>query len=334
MLMKRQSGRPGFSLQLYHRDAGTAELHVLVAVGRDIGYGREVLPYHLPEDAVALSVKDANLRRTHENGVVDEVLHLCEGLVGTHPAHVYFLSEMAAVLVDGLARLPTVVESLKLLLLALQRGSVDMLEPPYLHLRADGSEDDYRLLALKRFYPAYGGQALDAHVVAHPDETFRPLLFGCGTQLFSGSLLPVCLVALVQLVAFLAAAYLVNLLLEVLIAKESGRVEGLFVRLASLAGLIPLAGQAVFAHQPGLVGSQFLPYPLRLLFLRLLLAYLADGVFYPSVALADDFLSLPLGLGNDFPAALPEFGYLLLIACEGLFEFLFLPVYGLAFASQ
>ena len=48
-----------FSVKVYHRDACSAELYVLVAEATDVGYGAQVLAYQLAKDAVARTVKDA-----------------------------------------------------------------------------------------------------------------------------------------------------------------------------------------------------------------------------------------------------------------------------------
>ena len=64
-----------YELEVNDRDAGSAELYVLILALRLVWHRLQILAYELSEYAVALAVEDAHARHAHEYSVVDKVLH-------------------------------------------------------------------------------------------------------------------------------------------------------------------------------------------------------------------------------------------------------------------
>ena len=256
--------------EIDYGDAGSAKLHMLVSIVGDIGDGSEVLTDELAQDAVALAMEDAHALHTHEDGIVDEVLHGIERFVATHASHVEVLVEVLAVTVDGLLGEVGYVVAAQVLHTFVGMGlggfggggalwGVGTLQSVNPHTSAHVAKDDAGHLAVDALDGAHRRCSLDAHAVA-----------GCQWLLAGLGLLPGLLLALLaSLLALLNLCHLAGYYL----------VVGLGVEVAYL--LLELL--------------QFLADALGVFAFSLALTYLAYGVFDTSVALAQYFFSLLLG---------------------------------------
>ena len=116
-------------------------------------------------------MKDANPWHTHQDGIVDEVLHGIESLVATHTSDVEILMEVCLVGINGLAGLlaDAVGSQVLLTLLGLVQslgrwGGV--LQSVETHLGSHASEYGGSCIATDAFHLAHGSQALDANGIA------------------------------------------------------------------------------------------------------------------------------------------------------------------------
>lgn len=105
--------------QFHNCDASTAELYMLITIAFYIRYAGKILADELAQYAIAFSMENPNLSSSHKDGIIDEVLHLVQGLVSSHAPYVELLMELVTVLVDGLTGLAAVIICLELLLFRL-----------------------------------------------------------------------------------------------------------------------------------------------------------------------------------------------------------------------
>ena len=270
--------------EIDYGDAGSAKLHMLVGIVGDIGDSSEVLTDELAQDAVALAMEDAHALHTHEDGIVDEVLHGIERFVATHASHVEVLVEVLAVTVDGLLGEVGYVVAAQVLHTFVGMGlggfggggalwGVGTLQSVNPHTSAHVAKDDAGHLAVDALDGAHRRCSLDAHAVA-----------GCQWLLAGLGLLPGLLLALLLLLLFVGALLLA--LLASLLA---------LLNLCHLAGYHLVVGLGVEVAYLLLELLQFLADALGVFAFSLALAYLAYGVFDTSVALAQYFFSLLLG---------------------------------------
>lgn len=154
-------------------DARSTELHVLVAVVTDVGYGGEILAYELSENARSSTMEYAHSGHSHEDGVVDEIGDSVDGLVASHTTHIDVLLEVEFAVVDdvaGTTRHHGIGASDALIALfglgGTLSGSFGMLEALQSHLGLHTTEDDNGLAAIDTVDNADRGESLDADGVA------------------------------------------------------------------------------------------------------------------------------------------------------------------------
>ena len=260
---------------------------MLIGVVRHVRDAAHILTDELAQDAIALAMEDADTRHSHEDGIVDEVLHGIESFVATHTTYIEILMEIALVGIDGLAGLladavggEALLALLGLVLLGALGGVLQSVEA---HLGAHTPEHGGRHVARDALYLAHGGEALDAHGVASLQLTvvvgLRLIL--CIAESGCGFLLVLCLFRLALGMAFLALLYL-----------------------SYLASYLVIVLLGVYLLHLLLEGIELLADALGLLLLRLILTDLSDGVLYLLVALLQEFLGLLLRLGENLLATL------------------------------
>ena len=177
-------------------------------------------------------MENPHLSGSHEDGIIDEVLHLVQRLVRPHAPHIQLLTELVAMLVYGLTCLTAVVIGLKLLLFGLDSGGIYVLQPAHGHLCPHIAEDDGSLSAVDGLNLSYGRKALYPDGITGFHLAVR-LPFPDGIlQGFGGGLLPVRLLFQMLFVPFFAVLYSVDFLLEVLIRQQSAVFQFLFVVLS------------------------------------------------------------------------------------------------------
>ena len=80
---------------------------MLIGKVGDIGHTAQILTDELSQDTIALTMEDAHTWHSHEDGIVDEILHGIERLIATHTSDVEVLVEIGLVLVYRVACLGT-----------------------------------------------------------------------------------------------------------------------------------------------------------------------------------------------------------------------------------
>ena len=81
-------------MELYYRDAGAAELYVLVATACHGRVGLQVLADEGAQDAIACAMQDTYARHAEQYGIVDVVGDSLQRLLATHATHVDVLLEV------------------------------------------------------------------------------------------------------------------------------------------------------------------------------------------------------------------------------------------------
>ena len=94
-----------FLLKIYNRDAGTAELNMLIGIMCHIRNAAQVLADELSEDSVALAMENSNSWHTYQDGIVNEILNGIQCLIATHTSYIQILMEIGLVGINCLAGL-------------------------------------------------------------------------------------------------------------------------------------------------------------------------------------------------------------------------------------
>ena len=92
-----------FLLKINYRNAGTAELNMLIGIMRHIWNAAQVLPDELSENSVALAMKNSNSWHTYQDGIVNEILNGIQCFIATHTSYIQILVEVGFMRVNGLS---------------------------------------------------------------------------------------------------------------------------------------------------------------------------------------------------------------------------------------
>ena len=82
------------SREIYHRDAGSAETHILVMVRGHATDCGQVVTDTLPQSPGSGAVEYADTLRTELYGIVNEICNSLQSLIGSHAPDIYLLLEI------------------------------------------------------------------------------------------------------------------------------------------------------------------------------------------------------------------------------------------------
>ena len=246
---------------------------MLIGIMRNIWNAAQILADELAKNTIALSMKNADSWHTHQDGIINEILHGIQSLITTHASYVQILMEVGLVGIDGLAGLlADAVRSQVLLallgLIHILHGSRGVLQSVEAHLGSHASENGGGSIAIDALHLSYGGQALDADGIAHLNLALAVGLYlVLGIAQGSRCLLLVLLLLSLSLGMALLALLNLGYLLGYLIIRFLG------------------VNLLIFLFE----GIKFLTDAAGLLLLRLTLSNLSDGILNLLVALLQQF---------------------------------------------
>ena len=171
-----------FLLKINYRDAGTAELNMLIGIMRHIWNAAQVLTDELAENTIALAMKNSNSWHSYQDGIVNEILNGIQCLIATHTSYIQILVEVGLVGIYRLAGLlaDTIRSQVLLALLGLIYVfgcGCGVLQSVEAHLGAHAAENSSGSIAVDALYLSYRSQALDSYGIAHLDFPLAVALY-------------------------------------------------------------------------------------------------------------------------------------------------------------
>lgn len=242
---------------------------MFIGIMRNIWNAAQILADELAKDTIALAMQNSYSWHTHQDGIINEILHGIQSLITTHASHVQILMEVGLVGIDGLSCfLADAVRSQVLLallgLIHILHGGSSVLQSVESHLGSHASENGSGCIATDALHLSDGSQALDAHGIAHLNLALAVgLHLVLGIAQDSRSLLLVLLLLSLSLGMALLALLNLGYLPSYLVIRFLG---------VNLLNLL-------------LEGIKFLADAAGFLLLRLTLSNLSDGILYLLVAL-------------------------------------------------
>lgn len=173
-MKKAFSGRFCRLVKIDYRDAGTAELHMLVGIMSDSRHGGQILADKCTEYSGSCAVKDTYTIHADQYSVVDEISDRLQRFVSTHSADVDILFEIQFLFIHLVMRLAAdkraFSNSFRLL------NGVATFKPVKFYGRLDTSESDSRVFTIDFHHLSDTGLPFDFYIVANCDRSD----FRCG----------------------------------------------------------------------------------------------------------------------------------------------------------